>query len=589
MKNQSTKTTPNALTQFIKSSLPWSSSETITNINKLNPKYKHFYNIGARRDDAIARHSVALQTSEDPGVSGDVQIDKNYSAYMYANVDTDKAKRLLDYRVMAAYSEVADALDEICDDALYENEYGEYMNLDFRHDLTIDKNVKTEVKKEFDKIIRYFDFEHKGWEYFRSLLVDGEIFFENIIHKEHKNLGILGLSQIPTELLDPIYDNVQNMIIKGHLLRRPVYNPKTGTVEKIEFIPFDKNQITYIHSGIWNEDKSMRVPFIETARRAYRQLTLIEDAIVIYRLVRAPERLVFNIDVGNMSAPKAEGYLKKLMQEYWSRKTYDNMKDGAVNAFNPQSMLDSFWFAKRQGSEGSSVTSLPGGANLGELTDLMYFVQKLYRSLRVPSNRVNPESRYEDSAQILREELKFARFIIRLQRKFALGIKNMFITHLKMRGLWEEFDIKENWFQIKFNEPSNFYTLREQQLFELKSTNYAGISQNPKVSETYSQKKYLGWSDQEISENRGWLRKDAAFTYELAQIEAAGPNWREQLAAQAAPAPDAGMGGGGAPIGGGGSSLPPFGGEADVGAETPEDPTAPAPVSDTETSLPGSV
>ena len=165
----------------------------------------------------------------------------------------------------------------------------------------------------------------------------------------------------------------------------------------------------------------------------------------------------------------------------------------------------------------------------------------------------------------------------------------MFITHLKMRGLWEEFDIKENWFQIKFNEPSNFYTLREQQLFELKSTNYAGISQNPKVSETYSQKKYLGWSDQEISENRGWLRKDAAFTYELAQIEAAGPNWREQLAAQAAPAPDAGMGGGGAPIGGGGSSLPPFGGEADVGAETPEDPTAPAPVSDTETSLPGSV
>lgn len=588
MKNQSTKTTPNALTQFIKASLPWSSSETITNINKLNPKYKSFYNIGARRDDAIARHSVALQTSDDPGVSGDVQIDKNYSAYMYANVDTDKAKRLLDYRVMAAYSEVADALDEICDDSLYENEDGEYLNLEFRHDLNIDQNVKKEVKKEFDKIIRYFDFEHKGWEYFRSLLVDGEIFFENIIHKEHKDLGILGLSQIPTELLDPIYDNVQNMIIKGHLLRRPVYNPKTGTVEKIEFIPFDKNQITYIHSGIWNEDKSMRIPFIETARRAYRQLTLIEDAIVIYRLVRAPERLVFNIDVGNMSAPKAEGYLKRLMQEYWSRKTYDNMKDGAANAFNPQSMLDSFWFAKRQGSEGSSVTSLPGGANLGELTDLMYFVQKLYRSLRVPSNRVNPESRYEDSAQILREELKFARFIIRLQRKFGLGIKAMFITHLKMRGLWEEFKIKENWFQIKFNEPSNFYTLREQQLFELKSNNYSSIAQNPKVSETYSQKKYLGWSDQEISENRGWLRKDAAFAYELAQIEAAGPNWREQMAASMEPAA-ADAGGGAMPMGGGGSGLPPFGGEADVGAEPPADPTAPAPVSDTETSLPGSV
>ena len=218
----------------------------------------------------------------------------------------------------------------------------------------------------------------------------------------------------------------------------------------------------------------------------------------------------------------------------------------------------------------------------------MYFVQKLYRSLRVPSNRVNPESRYEDSAQILREELKFARFIIRLQRKFGLGIKAMFITHLKMRKLWDEYDIKENWFQIKFNEPSNFYTLREQQLFELKSTNYSSIAQNPKVSETYSQKKYLGWSDQEISENRGWLRKDAAFSYELAQIESAGPNWREQMAAAAEPAPGGDMGAGAPPMGGG-SSLPPFGGEADVGAEAPVDPAAPAPVSDTETSLPGSV
>ena len=222
MKNQSTKSTPNSLTSFIKNSLPWSSTETITNINKLNPKYKHFYNSGTRTDDLVAKHSVSIQTSDDPGISGDVQIDKNYSAYMYANVDTDKAKRLLDYRVMAAYAEVADALDEICDDALYEDENSEYVHIEFRNDLNIDKNIRKEVKKEFDKVIRYFDFENKGWEYFRSLLVDGEVFFENIIHKDHRDHGILGLTQIPTELMDPIYDNVQNMIIKGHLLRRPI-------------------------------------------------------------------------------------------------------------------------------------------------------------------------------------------------------------------------------------------------------------------------------------------------------------------------------------------------------------------------------
>ena len=399
-------------------------------------------------------------------------------------------------------------------------------------------------------------------------------------------MGILGVSQIPTELMDPIYDNVQNMIIKGHLLRRPIYNPKTNTVEKIDFIPFDKNQVTYIHSGIWNEDKSLRIPFIETARRAYRQLTLIEDAIVIYRLVRAPERLVFNVDVGNMAAPKAEAYLKKLMHEYWSRKTYDGMQGSAINAFNPQSMLDSFWFAKRQGSEGSQVTSLPGGANLGELTDLMYFVQKLYRSLRVPSNRLNPESRYEDSAQILREELKFSRFIIRLQRKFAWGVKNMFVTHLKMRGLWEEYSLKENMFTIKFNEPSNFYTLREQQVLELKSTNYSNISQNPKISETYAQKKYMEWEDSEIAENRAWLRKDAGFTYELAQIEANGPNWREQLVAAEDPADIGGIGGAPAVGGGAGSALPAFGGEAEI-ADTETAPEAePAAVGDNASALP---
>ena len=118
-----------------------------------------------------------------------------------------------------------------------------------------------------------------------------------------------------------------------------------------------KNQITYVNSGVWNEDKTMRIPFIENARRSYRQLSLIEDAIIIYRLVRAPERLVFNVDVGNMAPPKAEAYIKKLMQNYWGRKTYDSAQGKTVQAFNPQSMLDSFWFAKRAGSEGTDVRS----------------------------------------------------------------------------------------------------------------------------------------------------------------------------------------------------------------------------------------
>ena len=119
---------------------------------------------------------------------------------------------------------------------------------------------------------------------------------------------------VPCELMDPVYDNIQNTITKGYILKKPVLNPQTGTLDKYEFIPFDKNQMTYIHSGIWNQDKTIRLPFVENARRAYRQLLLMEDAIIIYRLVRAPERLVFNVDVSNMSPPKAEAYLRKLIK-----------------------------------------------------------------------------------------------------------------------------------------------------------------------------------------------------------------------------------------------------------------------------------
>ena len=309
--------------QYVASKLPYSQSFVMDNVQEMNPKFKHFYNTGTKRDLALSKHSVSQQTlSWDQGV-GAVAIDKNYHQYMYANVDIDKEKRLLDYRIMAAYAEVGDALDEICDDVINVNEdTGRIININFKStDLT--EAAKTELTKEFDQLTRYFDLENKGWEYFRSLLVDGELYFEHIVHEDHPDQGILGVLQVPTELIDPIYDNVQNTMIRGHLFRQAVMNPKTQQVEKYEYVPFEKNQITYINSGIWNEDKTMRLPFIENARRAYRQLTMIEDSIVVYRLVRAPEKLVFNVDVGNMPPPKAEAYLKKLMHNYWNRKTFD--------------------------------------------------------------------------------------------------------------------------------------------------------------------------------------------------------------------------------------------------------------------------
>ena len=487
-------------------------------------------------------------------------------------------------------AEVGDALDEICDDFIVTDEDSKVSRVLFRNN-EISNMRKTEVEKEFNKFINHFDLENKGWEYVRRLLVDGELFFEHIIHEDHPDKGILGIVDIPTEVMDPVYDNVQNMITKGYLLRRPVMNHSTGQTEKIEYVPFDKSQVTYIHSGTWNEDQNMRLPFIENCRRAYRQLSLVEDSIVIYRLVRAPERLVFNVDVGNMAPPKAEAYLKKLMNAYWSRKTYDSAQGSTVNAFDPQSMLDAFWFAKRTGSEGTTVNQLPGGANLGELADLMYFVKKLYKALRVPVNRLEPDSTYQDDTSVLREELKFAKFIIRLQKQFSKGLKDSFVTHLKLRKLWDDYDLKENDFDIEFNPPSSFHALREQQIFDLKSNNYSTMSSNELVSNTFSQKKYLKWDDAEVRQNREWLRKDKELAFELAQIETLGPNWREIIAQQGAGGEAGGdMGGGLGDVGG--SALPPAGetpGEfgpppGDVSGEA--EPPADISTGDTSSALP---
>ena len=572
------------LINYISSKMPYSNRALIDDVNQMNPKFKYFYNTGTQRQEQLSRLAVSTVPNLDRNFMpfGGTHTEQQFNNYMYANLDQDKNKRLRDYRVMAAFSEVADALDEICDEIINENDDGNIVELQLRNrdfSDSVEKNLQT----EFKKFSEHYDFHNKGWEYFRQLMIDGEIYFENIIHKKHVDKGVLGVMQMPSDLVDPIYDNVQNLIIKGFLLRKPkIKEDGSQDPDKVDLIPFDKNQITYINSGVWNEDKTMRIPFIENARRSYRQLSLIEDAIVIYRLVRAPERLVFNVDVGNMPAPKAEAYLKRLMQNYWSRKTYDSNQGHSVQAFNPQSMLDSFWFAKRNGSEGTEVKTLEGGQNLGELDDLMYFVRKLYKSLKGPVNRIDPESQYNATdATMLREELKFAKFVVRIQDMFGQGIKETFITHLKLKGLWKQHKLKENFFDIKFTPPSNFHELRQQQILDLKYTNFNNFAQSELVSNSYAQKKFLGWSDLQVKANREWLRKDSALMWELGQIQAGGPNW------DTAPQPAAGeemgapMGGGlgGAPMGGG--APPEFGpapgAEAPGEGEPPAEAPAPAP------------
>jgi hypothetical protein len=557
-----------SLTQYIQNRLPYSS--VADGDDELNPKYKYFKKTGTRRAEALTKTSISSSNSYNNIPIGDFGKDTSFADIMYANLDDNKPGRLRDYRTMAAYSEVADALDEICDETINIDDKGQSTKLIFENvDLTVDE--KSEIEDEFDKFIDFFDLKQKGWQYFRQLLVEGEVFFELILHEDYVKEGILGAINLPAEIIEPVYNNIQNMLVKGFIYKKPVYSAHNpNKIEKEELIPMDENQIVYVNSGVFNETKNFVIPFLENARRPYRQLSLVEDAIIIYRLVRAPERLVFNVDVGNMAPPKAEAYLRKLIQNYWSRKTFDLDQGDVVKKFNPQSMLDAFWFAKRQGSEGTSVSQLAGGANLGELSDLMYFIKKLYRALKVPSTRIDPEDRTVDASTTLRDELKFAKFVIRQQQRFATGLKKGFITHLKLRGLFDQYDINETNIDVEFNVPTNYFEIRENQRLELKANNFNSLASSEFVSATYAQKKYLGWKDKDVLANREFMRKDAEMQWELAQIQALGPNWKEQMIAGGLEGAGSAEGDMGGATGGGGSEIPEFGGSPAAEGEVPE-------------------
>jgi hypothetical protein len=520
--------------------LPYVQSSAELEVN--NPKYELFERISKNRQMRLMKQSVITGPfyQDDNASAGSFASDKAYHRFIYANVDSDKTRRLAEYRRMAAFAEVSDCLDEICDEFLVKDENGKFINIIFTGSGKLDSDTRSEIEKEFYKFINVFELDSRGWGYCRQLLIEGEVFFENIIHDERKDLGIIGTLVIPGDLINPIYDNVQNEVIQNFIFQKPInlqdrdnkninhtVNPANALQQQL--VTLEGNQVTYVNSGIWNEDLTIRIPFIENARRAYKQLSLLEDAIVIYRMVRAPERLKFKIDVGNMPPAKAEAYLKQLMQAYWTKKTYDGGNTQAAgNIYDPQSMLDSFWFAKRQGETGSDVEILQGGANLGKLEDLMYFVTKLYKSLKVPSTRINPESGFKDGSEILREELKFAKFILRLQNQFAEGLKKSFITHLKFKKVWSELKLNESLFTLEFNPPSNFFAIRKNQEFELKHKIFSDLTQSDSISKTFAQRHYLDMPDSRISENMEWLRKDAAFKWELQQIGSFGPNWREQ-------------------------------------------------------------
>lgn len=549
-----------------------------------NTKYKYFRNTGMGRAEAVSRNSVALNNDWNNTPFSAIEQDKSFSDLMYSQASEDKPGRLRDYRTISCFSEVADALDEICDEFITVDDNHNVMNIRFKLS-DMDSIQKEEITNEFQKFVNYLELEDNGWGLFRQFLIEGELFFELIVKEDYLNQGVLAIRNLPADLFDPVYDNIQTMLVKAFIYKKPIFSAiDPRKVERFEFIPFEQSQVLYINSGQYNETKDYVIPFLENCRRPYRQLTMMEDSIVIHRMVHAPLRFIFNVDVGKLPVPQAEQYLKKLQAQYWSTKTFDIDQHDIAKKYSPQSTMDSFWFAKRQGQEPTTVESFGGQPDSGGMEILDWFIKKLYRSLKVPTSRLNSETGFSDGQEILREELKFANMIIRQQRKFAAGIKKAFITHLKLRKMYDEYDMCDDDFELKFNVPTNFYDMRENQRMELKMATFTNVASQELISASWAMKKYLDYSDRDILANRELKRKDAELQWELAQIQQFGPGWKQMVAQQAEQA-EADIAGGG-DIGGGGDSglpdIPAFGGgAAALGGDTTPPPTNEEPVETT--------
>ena len=526
-----------------------------------NPKWEDFEKTGIRRKEALVNNSVShglIHMDNTAAVATGIGGQYNpFANVLYASLDAAKANRIYEYRLMASYPEVGDAIEEISNSFINEDERKRVIHFRYK-DKSLPNEKMKRLNDEFEYFINLFNLKERGKKYCEDYLIDGELFLELIMcsaTEATKKKGIVGALKLQTELMEAHYKDKFNDVIAAFTGKSVTFEGNNNNnILKMEHVPYQANQILYIHSDNWDPTGEFVIPYIERARKRYIQLSYLEDAIIIYRLVRAPERLIFKVDVGNLPTAKAEAHLQRLKDRYFKSKAFDINTGDITQKFEPQSMLDSFWIAKSNGNEGVEVQQLQGGQNLGQLDDLNYFIKALYRALRVPTNRLESESQSSiDSSSLLREELRFAEFIISLQRKFAEGFRQGFISHLKLTGLYDAFRLKEHMMELEFVPPTNYFQMRRLQAIQIAGDAYSKIAGIDVISKTWTLKNIMGLTDEEILEQYRMRKLEAAHEYEIAQITNAGPNWKTVTLMQQAGVGAEGsgdMGGGGLDLGG---------------------------------------
>ena len=393
----------------------------------------------------------------------------------YVNMDGDQSKDnaqlIMRYRGVSMHPEVDMAIEEIVNEGISSSENSSSVEIAL-DDIEAPDKIKDQVREEFDSIIAMLKFNELGHDIFRSFYVDGRLYYHLLVNESNMKAGIQEIRNI---------DSAKVRKVKEIKYKK---DPKTGVklVDTIDeyFVYEDKpgnqnsgvklatDSIAYVTSGLLDESKKKVVSYLHKALKPINQLRMMEDSLVIYRLARAPERRIFYIDVGNLPRGKSEQYMKDIMTQYRNKLVYDadtgQMKDDRKH----MSMLEDFWLPRREGGRGTEISTLPGGENLGQIDDVIYFQKRLYRSLNVPVSRLEQEAQFSlgRSTEISRDEVKFQKFIDRLRRRFSGLFMNILRKQLLIKGIITEQDWEE-WkddIYVDFMKDNHFTELKEMEI-----------------------------------------------------------------------------------------------------------------------------
>jgi hypothetical protein len=384
------------------------------------------------------------------------------------------------YRDMSLHPEVESAISDICNEAIVYDETFQTVKIDTTN-LKQSKSIKDKVEAEFDEILGLLDFSRRSYEIFRKWYIDSRLYYHIIIDEKNKKKGIVELRPIdPTKIRKVRKINKKpldkmapaNVKVVTSVEEFYVYNESepNSTALSMEGLKIQPDSICFVHSGLFDAYHKKIIGYLHKAIKALNQLRMIEDAVVIYRITRAPERRVFYVDVGNLPKQKAEEYVRGLMQRYRNKLMYDPNTGEVQDSRKHLSMLEDFWMPRREGGRGTEITTLEGGQNLSEMDDVKYFQKKLFQALNVPTSRLEESTGFNlgKASEISRDEVKFFKFIERLRMKFAELFLELLRVQLILKGIiredeWEEIQDRIG---FQFAKDSHFSELKESEILK---------------------------------------------------------------------------------------------------------------------------